>query len=532
LKNNFKISIGSKQFLIQDRFTLIHGKFKKNLLNNFKNDNFIEILEKLDSIPMDKLINIFQEDSEQYSGLERSLNLLVFINEYRMKINQNIEITSQYNQIIQILSEILKFNFLIKKKDLFQKELEISIQHKKSSENKANLDLLNKLNNSLNINKNKLKYLEEDFFQRKYQFDQIIEIIDQFKLKIQDLTKEKKKYFSQINKITRDMTTESSLIQNEDLGPNNNLTNAEKIRKYQNQAKEVQFEINSINSKISQSQKKIGELKPIYDSYKKDYLKVKDLIKKEEQNIIELESQLKSKIKYSENISPTHLESIDLKLLRPSQEIEIDLNNINHELEKISIPEEIFNIKNSEDLSMIIAKLQNFEKNLRIVKPNLEIKTSEEVLKENLVSFRNFEIIIKNLESRINEFTIEIKISSQFEIIVNNDEQKFFINIIFIRNNKERVKFDELTTPEKVFFIIVFYLSIKIQTKKENILFSNVSIPSKYNKAGSIFRTIRKIIPIFENKKSLSRFSLIFIISNLEMKKEIKNLKNINLEQS
>ena len=147
MKNNFKISIGSKQVLIQERFTLILGKFKKNLLNNFKNDNFIEILEKLDSIPMDKLINILQEDSEQYSGLDRSLNLLAFINEYRMKINQNIELTSQYYQIIQILSEILEFNFLLKKKDFFQKELEISIQHKKSSENKANLDLLNKLNN-------------------------------------------------------------------------------------------------------------------------------------------------------------------------------------------------------------------------------------------------------------------------------------------------------------------------------------------------------------------------------------------------
>ena len=532
MKNNFKISIGSKQVLIQERFTLILGKFKKNLLNNFKNDNFIEILEKLDSIPMDKLINIFQEDSEQYSGLDRSLNLLAFINEYRMKINQNIEVTSQYYQIIQILSEILEFNFLLKKKDFFQKELEISIQHKQSSEIKANLDLLNKLNNSLNINKNKLKYLEEDFFQRKDQFDQIIETINQFKLKIQDLTKEKKTFFSQINQITREMTAESRIIQTEDSEPNNNLTNAEKIRKYQTQAKEVQFKINSINSKISQSQKKLEELKPIYDSYKNDYLKVKELVKKEEQNIIELESQLKSKIKGSENISSTDLEYIDLKLLRPSQEIEIDIDNINHELEKVSIPEEIFNIKNPEDISMIIAKLQNFEKNLRIDKPTLEIKTSEEDLKESLENFRNLDTIIKNLESMINKFTIEIKISSHFEIIINNDEQKFFINIEFIRNNKERVKFDELTTPEKIFFIIVLYLSIKIQTKKENILFSNVSIPNKYNKAGSIFRTIRKVIPIFENEKILSRFSLTFIISNLEMKREIKNLKNINLEES
>ncbi|GAG03919.1 unnamed protein product, partial [marine sediment metagenome] len=84
-------------------------------------------------------------------------------------------------------------------------------------------------------------------------------------------------------------------------------------------------------------------------------------------------------------------------------------------------------------------------------------------------------------------------------------------------------------TPEKIFFCIVFYISIKIHINIENIIFSNLSIPSKYNKAGSILRTIRKILPVFEREEVLSKFNLIFIISNLEMKKEIKNLKIINI---
>ncbi|MFW9987862.1 MAG: hypothetical protein ACFFC3_04340, partial [Candidatus Odinarchaeota archaeon] len=81
------------------------------------------------------------------------------------------------------------------------------------------------------------------------------------------------------------------------------------------------------------------------------------------------------------------------------------------------------------------------------------------------------------------------------------------------------------TTPEKVFFIIVFYISIKLHTKSKNIILSNISILTKYNKAGSIYRTIRKILPLFEKDDILLGFNLIFILSNLELKKEIKNLK-------
>ena len=71
---------------------------------------------------------------------------------------------------------------------------------------------------------------------------------------------------------------------------------------------------------------------------------------------------------------------------------------------------------------------------------------------------------------------------------------------------------------------------MEIQVKNDNIIFSNLFIPSIYNKAGSIFRTIRKILPLFENEEDLSPFNLIFILSNLEMKKEIKNLKMITIQ--
>ncbi|KKK57272.1 hypothetical protein LCGC14_3056140, partial [marine sediment metagenome] len=43
--SNLKISLGTKEVTIQDRFTLIKGKFKKDLLANYKNKFFIKISE-------------------------------------------------------------------------------------------------------------------------------------------------------------------------------------------------------------------------------------------------------------------------------------------------------------------------------------------------------------------------------------------------------------------------------------------------------------------------------------------------------
>jgi hypothetical protein len=107
----------------------------------------------------------------------------------------------------------------------------------------------------------------------------------------------------------------------------------------------------------------------------------------------------------------------------------------------------------------------------------------------------------------------------------------FFIRSTFNHKNKEQITFDDLTTPEKIFFIIVFHTSIEIQLKNKNIIFSNLFIPSNYNKAGSIYRTITKILPLFEGE-IFEEFNLIFILSNLEMKKEIPNLKVINIQDS
>ena len=111
----------------------------------------------------------------------------------------------------------------------------------------------------------------------------------------------------------------------------------------------------------------------------------------------------------------------------------------------------------------------------------------------------------------------------------SEDNQEFSIKIQFNRSKKEVIEFSDLTTPEKIFFILTFFIIIQVHLNAEWIIFSNLFIESKYNKRGSIFRTIKKILPLFESDLRLNKHNLLFILSNLEMKEEIENLNIINI---
>ena len=232
---------------------MIHGKIKKDLLNKYKNDLFFEISEDLNLISIEKFIKILQEESKIYQNLVNALKLLDYIREYRKIVSENIATSSQFNEIIQHLNLIFRYNTLLKKKNLFLKELEVSEYYKKSRNKTAITDLLKKLNESLINNNKKLKFLEEDYLQRKNQVDQIKTKIEEFEIKIQELTNQKKQCFNQINRITRKMaedtqeTKEESITNGKD--SRNHLTNAEKIKNFQNNAKKIQFEITKIKSK-------------------------------------------------------------------------------------------------------------------------------------------------------------------------------------------------------------------------------------------------------------------------------------------
>ncbi|MCK4379980.1 MAG: hypothetical protein KAW51_02510 [Candidatus Lokiarchaeota archaeon] len=515
---------------------MIHGKIKKELLNKYKNDLFFEISEDLNVISIEKFIKILQEESKIYYTLVDALKLLDYIREYRKIVSKNIATSFQFNEIIQHLILILRYNTLLKRKNLLLKELDVA-EYYKISRNKTTItDLLKKLNESLINNNKKLKFLEEDYLQRKNQVDQIKTKIEEFNIKIQELTNQKKQYFNQINRITRKMAEDTQGTKNESSSTGedsrNHLTNAEKIKNFQNKAKDIQFEMTKIKSKKNQTQLKLEELNPIFETYRTDYEKVLEIINNEEKRINELHSELKKEIRDNENIIIEDLDLINLKSLKPLQVIKEDIEKVDIELEQIIIPKEFYNLQNADDLSIIIQQLKELEDTIKNHESELTITVNEKETIKCFEQFTKLENAINEIESLTNKFLSEIHLMTQFRFILNDANKRFFIKIKFIRSDKKQVNFDELTTPEKIFFIIVFYISIKLHTKSENIIFSNVSLLSKYNKAGSTYRTIRKILPLFERDDILSGFNLVFIISNLELKKEIKNLKIKTLQES
>lgn len=449
-------------------------------------------------------------------------------------MEKNIEVVSQYYEFIQSMILILQYITLLKNKEKLSKELEITERFKQSSGIKAIANLLTKLSESMDNNKKKLKYLEEDYYQRKNQFDHFTKQINDYSSRIQELTNLKKNCFSQINKITRDMSGNHINQKEKSEGIvefDNNLTNAQKIRALQKKAKEAQIKIKTLNSELKALKLKLEEFNPLYQTYKQDYNNLIEVIKSDAHKIEDLEFKLRKEIKESEKDTYQDYEEFDVKPIRSKQEIEQEITNTTLELKSLSIPNNLIDSQNPEDLSLMIEKFNQINNTVNTVEKDIRFSKKESELEEIFESFQNLEIIISDLEHLINIFLSKINLESHFQVLLNDNNEMFYIRSHFTRNNKEQITFDELTTPEKIFFIIIFYISIEIQLKNKNIVFSNLFIPSNYNKAGSIFRTIRKILPLFESE-DFAEFNLIFILSNLEMKKEIKNLKIITIQEN
>ncbi len=533
--NNFKLTVGTKEILVEDRFTLILGKFKKGVLNLYHNKDFLEIIDNLELIPVKKFIKLFQNQNANLSSLDKSLNILDYLSNYSKIMEYNLEAFSDFNSLTETLLKIFRYIFLTEKKNQLSEELELSKLYKKSSDLASIIDLIKKLNEAIIKNKKELNYLEEDYFQQKNQVDQIKKELRNHAQQIRFQNETKKECFSQINRITRQI--EGSL--NEDnndsiakLGIKVNLTNAEKIRALQKKAKEAQYEIKQIQSSTNETKVKLENLTPHYELYKNDYENLLETIKKDEIRIKEVKSNYEKKRNDNKTVPDVEPESLVLKLVRNSVEIEDEIEKTISDLDKISIPEDSFNIHNLSDLSRIIEKLREFDNILKIDRDKINISTNEKEVAKSFESFKKFETIIHDLEIVLNSFLKEIHLEILYQLVISNDNMAFLIQTNFIRNYKEKVNFEGLTTPEKIYFIVVFFLSIKILLKSENILFSNLFIPNIYNKGGSIYRTIRKILPIFETNDNLSNFKLIFLMSNLELKKEIENLKVLKIEES
>jgi hypothetical protein len=218
--------------------------------------------------------------------------------------------------------------------------------------------------------------------------------------------------------------------------------------------------------------------------------------------------------------------------LRTKREVELEISQIEQKLAKIEIPKDYYNPKNPQDFSKIHNKILDLTNEVKIKQNKILINDNKKEISEAIQQFEKLEKIIYELESDINVFLQKINLKTKFLLTINNTKEKLFIEIVFTRNDKEQLKFENLTTPEKVFLVIIFSLSIEMLNHSKYIIFSNLFIPNNYNKRGSIERTIKKIVPLFNMKPHLLDIKLIFIIANLDIKSDIKNLKLIKVEES
>ncbi len=531
-----ELKIGNNKITIKDRFTLIMGKFKADSLQQYQKDNIYDKISNFNSLQIENFAELYENQAKKYIDLYKSKNILTFLKEYGKIANLNSNLILQFTTLIQSLISSMKYNVLLKKKEILLNELELSKLRDESSVISAKTDLLNKLNESINHNKKKLKFREEDFLFLKIKRDQYVNNINNYNLKIQDLTNKKKESFTQINKITREMSNplQDHKENNKDLKSDDykDLSKSERIKALQTQAKEFQHEINQINSKINETQLKLDEITPNYKILKIDYQTLFDSLKNDEERLESIQFELEEKVKEKNLESLKEFDFKDLNSIKQSYEIENEIQEIESGMDNILEFTEFLDKKNPENMSKILDKLNDIEKELISKKESYSIPHNNKEITESIENYRKLEILMNYLEVQINKFLIKINLKVHYQILVSNDLEDLFINTEFIRLNKESLVFEELTTPEKIFYVISFYISFKIQIESKFIVFSNLFIPKTFNKRGSIFRAIQRILSVIEEDKSLNKYVFIFIISNLEMKKPINNLKIIKVEKS
>ena len=533
-KNRTEIKVGENKIFIEDQFTLVQGKFKLNQFHEYYGDDYLQIQENLDLIPVEKIIKVISNESNNLSGLTNFTKILNLLSGYRKIVENNLEIYLKFSQNIEILYTLFKLIYFSAKKKTLSKELELSKIRKSSSDILAIADLMKSLTESINNNKVKLSYIKEDYFQRKNQIDKIKKDLTTYKILIQEQSQIKKNCFDQINKITRQL--EGSKTENEDnsflrLGIETNLTNSEKIRALQKKAKDTQYESNQIRLRAKQSQAELEELLPNYEIYRNDYEEILETINKEEKRLRQAQKNYEKELRENEEIQFGKTEELLSQPIRPYLEIEHEILKVESELDNLSFPTNLNKENFLSNMPIMIEKFKEIDAILRNNDDKITIKANVEDLEEFFEHFRIFESLIKDIETITNKLLKTIQLQVQFNLVTNQKNTAFMIKTDFIRNDKIRINFENLTTPEKIFFIISFYISFKVLLNSKNIVFSNLFILPLYNKGGSIYRTFRKIIPLFETDENLSNVSIILLMSNLELKKEIEKLKIIKVNK-
>ena len=533
IKNsNTEIEIGDNKISIDDRYTLIQGKFKLNQILEYYNIDYLKIQENLDLIPLENFIRVISNEPNNSFNLIDFTPVLEILSDYNRVVEKNLELYEKFKNNIEIMDSIFQLIYISAKKKILHRELELSKIRKSSSEILADADLMNSLAESVKRNEVKLSYLKEDFFQRKNQIEDIQKSLSTYETLIQEQSQIKKDCFNQINKITRQMEGSKTDYSDDSflrLGIDINLTNSEKIRALQKKAKNTLYEIKNIKQKSKQSRTEFEELLPNYEIFKNDYEEILETIKNDQKRLGQAQENYEKKLREGKEFQFGESKEFFSQPLRPLLEIEQEILKVESELDNLSIPNNLDKKNGPSNLSTLIGMFKEIDAILRDGDEKMKISVNENEIEEFFEHFHIFENFMKNVEKIMNNFLKEIHLQVQFNLVTNQMNTVFFVKTNFIRNFKIRANFTNLTTPEKIFFIISFYISVKIVFNSKNIIFSNLFILPAYNKGGSIYRTIRKIIPLFETEENLSNVRITLLMSNLKLNKDIEKMKIIKL---
>ena len=445
--------------------------------------------------------------------------MLEILSSFHSITKYNSNVIDLYNGLIKSYLSILKNNFFIKEKENLLKQQEIFKKTDSISESSEIIEKLKKLNDSIVLNKQNLKYFEEDYFKERIRIDEIKKVINDYDIKIKNLELQKKERISQINKITKEM--DEYPIKNEK--KNNNLSYSKRIQELNKQAKNYQYKIKRTSEKLNKLRLELEKYISRFDTLELNYLDLLNKLKIDRNKQNKIKKELGNRL--NENLDKFNTSDLQ----KSTEEINKQIQEIEEEINSIRKSNQFLNINQPNDL----LKIKEEFKSLKIkISDNQEINTllKKTDIIESIENFKKIENLIQNLERFLNNFLLQIYLKLEIETMISQDNKNITFQLNFFQVRKKTIlSFNELTTPEKIFFVIVFYISVKILLNFKNIIFSNILLPTTYNKRGSIFRTLRKIIPVFERENNLKNFNLIFILSNLEMKEQIKNLNVITI---
>lgn len=528
------ININSQKIKINEKYTIVLGKIEETEILKYKDDVIDQInlvLSEIESIEIVNFIKIFQTKLNDFSKYKDGFKILEKLHKVQSIMDGNSSSLIKFIKLIEKLNTYLNYFELKQKKTTLSNDLKLSKIKHKSNTISAKTDLLEKLNQAIEKNKKNLEYLKEDYYKYKNQVDQINKKIEEKNKNIQLLNKKKKQSFRQINNITREMEGKKQkegskgdlgLLIDDDLS----LSKSERILALQKQARECQYEIKNIRKEINSLRNKLEGILPKYEKLEKDFNNLSKEIGRDKERKKEIQKEINEMLHENKDLEDINIEDIDVA--KSPDQIKNEIASITKKIEQLETQYDLFQEKSKNNVLISIKngfkKLADSLSEQSIITPEL----IETAIKE-IGKIRTLHHYLLELETQINLFVKEIDLVCNFKIQIDKSQQNFIVHPHFIRKGKENIEFDGLTTPEKVFFGICFYLSCLLLLDQKEIVFSNLFIPSNFNKRGSLFRTIRKILPIFKEKSTLSDYTLIFIISKLNLKRQIKNAKIIHL---